>query len=70
MKRCTTKSIEAIEAGGGDTYYYAGDVAPLQLAKHLTDEIIIDKIKSVFTKERTIVNIKPTTIINEFNNEK
>jgi hypothetical protein len=52
------------------TYNHAGDVAPLQLATHITDEIIIDKIKSVFTKERTIVNIKPTTVINEFNNEK
>ena len=50
--------------------HHAGDVTPLQLAKHLTDEIIIDKNKSVFTKERTIVNIKPTTVINEFNNEK
>jgi hypothetical protein len=30
-------------------------VTPLQLATHITDEIIIDKKKSVFTKERTII---------------
>ena len=37
------------------TYNHAGDVAPLQLAKHLTDEIIIDKNKSVFTKEPLLI---------------
>ena len=64
---CTTLSIEAIEAGGGDTSYFSLDVTPLTAAQHTSKAIIYDKIKSWFGGDRTIITIDPQKVLNEFN---
>jgi RHS repeat-associated protein len=64
---CTTLSIEAIEAGGGDTSYFSSDISPLRAAQHTSTAIIYDKIKSWFGADRKIITIDPQKVLNEFN---
>ena len=42
---CTTISIEAIQAGEGDTSFFSTDFSPLGASKHTSDAIIFDNPK-------------------------
>ena len=63
---CTTISIEAIQAGGGDTSFFSTDFSPLGASKHTSEAIIFDKIKSWFGADRKIITIDPKKVLNEF----
>ena len=63
---CTTISIEAIKAGGGDTSFFSTDFSPLGASKHTSEAIIFDKIKSWFGADRKIITIDPKKVLNEF----
>ena len=63
---CTTISIEAIQAGGGDTSFFSTDFSPLGASKHTSEAIIFDKIKSWFGADRKIITIDPQKVLNEF----
>ena len=63
---CTTISIEAIQAGEGDTSFFSTDFSPLGASKHTSDAIIFDNIKSWFGADRKIIRIDPQKVLNEF----
>ena len=65
INNCTTTSIKAISAGGGDVSMFGIDVAPLSISKDLNTEVIWDNIKSLFGFDRKIIRVSQQKILNE-----
>lgn len=69
INNCTTTSIKAIKAGGGDISGFENNISPLGLSKSLTDKIIWDNIKSIFGYDREIIRVSQQKILKGLNNE-
>jgi len=63
---CTTLSISAIEAGGGDTSFISGDVSPLGASQDTSKAVIYDNLRSLFGADRHIISVDPKKVLNEF----